>query len=113
MVRDQGTRESINRNARGETFPRSLGPLIPWSLTCRRTAFTLVELLTVVAIIVLLIGIVIPALSAARSKARTVSTHATLDTLATGAEAFRADQQVGRSYPPSASDVVQTFGLSG
>jgi prepilin-type N-terminal cleavage/methylation domain-containing protein len=66
--------------------------------------FTLVELLTVVAIIVLLIAVLIPAIGAARSAAKKASTSATISTLATSLETFRADQQLGGAYPPSASD---------
>ena len=66
--------------------------------------FTLVELLTVVAIIVLLIGILVPAVNAVRTKAKATATKAQIGTLSTAIETFRADQQVGGSYPPSASD---------
>lgn len=73
--------------------------------------FTLVELLTVVAIIVLLVAVLIPAIGAARSAAKKASTSATMNTLSTGLETFRADQQLGGAYPPSASDHRNTQGL--
>jgi type II secretory pathway pseudopilin PulG len=78
-----------------------------------RAALTLVELLTVIAIIGLLIAVLIPALGSTINKARAASTSATIATISTSLEAFRNDQRVGGGYPPSASDVVQTFGRSG
>jgi len=72
----------------------------------RRTTggFSLVELLTVIAIIVLLIGILVPAVNHARKIAKDTVSKALIGTLSTAIETFRADQQVGGSYPPSASD---------
>lgn len=67
-------------------------------------AFTLVELLTVLAIIILLVGILIPAISAVRTQARSSATRAVLTALQTGLEQYKADQQVGGRYVPSASD---------
>ncbi|MBI5864434.1 MAG: type II secretion system protein [Planctomycetes bacterium] len=68
--------------------------------------FTLVELLTVIAIIVLLIGVLVPAVHMAREAAKKAATKATLSTLETGIETFRADQQIGGALPPSAADYV-------
>lgn len=79
----------------------------------RRAAFTLVELLTVVAIVGLLVAVLIPAISTVRSRGRVTSTGATIATLSTALETFRSDAQCGGEYPPSASDVVQTFGRTG
>ena len=69
-----------------------------------RRGFTLVELLTVIAIIALLIAILVPAIGKVRESAKETATKATIGSLGTGLETFRADQRVGGSYPPSASD---------
>jgi prepilin-type N-terminal cleavage/methylation domain-containing protein len=60
--------------------------------------FTLVELLTVVAIIALLIGVLIPSLSAARKAARKAATSALIDAVGKGAELFNTE--IGE-YPRS------------
>ena len=69
-----------------------------------RPAFTLVELLTVIAIIVLLIGVLVPAIGVVRNKAKETSTRATFSALDAGLETFRADRRIGGSYPPSCTD---------
>ncbi|MCH8912812.1 MAG: prepilin-type N-terminal cleavage/methylation domain-containing protein, partial [Planctomycetes bacterium] len=65
----------------------------------RRSAFTLIELLTVVGIIGLLVGILLPSLSAARTQARKAKVKAQLDATRKALEAFKND--VG-DYPESA-----------
>lgn len=74
----------------------------------RAAGFTLVELLTVIAIIGLLIGILVPSLNAVRKSARNTSTRAIHGTLGTAISTFQADQKVGGSLPPSMSDADGT-----
>jgi len=70
-------------------------------------AFTMVELLTAVAIIGILIAILIPAVNGVRVAARKTASEATLTTLRTGLEALRADQTFGDgAYAPSESDIT-------
>ena len=78
-----------------------------------RMAFTLIELLTVVAIIALLIGILVPSLGAARDKAKDVKTAALLKAISDGCEMFKNDNEKefrsSNGYPPSAGYRVDAF----
>ena len=76
--------------------------------TCGRGAFTLIELMVVIAIITLLISILLPSLSKARDQAKNVKTRATLKAIGDGLEMFRNENEADRSmhlvngYPRSA-----------
>lgn len=67
--------------------------------------FTLIELMTVIFIIGLLIGILIPSLTAARNAAKKTGTAAAIKALTSGLEAFRNDNgkdfRQTNGYPPS------------
>lgn len=70
------------------------------------SAFTLIELLTVIAIISLLIGILVPALSRAREQAKNTKTRAAMKAIGDGLEMFRNDNPTevrGDAYPSSAA----------
>ena len=75
----------------------------------RRTAFTLVELLTVMAIIGLLVAILVPALQSARAQAKGAETRSLVKAVGDGLEMFRTENEVEREYfatggfPPSAA----------
>jgi len=71
----------------------------------RRRGFSLVELLTVIFIITLLIGILVPSLSAARNAAKKMTTKKALDSIKVGLEMFKNDNGSDfpqtNGYPPS------------
>lgn len=67
----------------------------------RRSAFSLVELLTVIFIIALLIAILIPALNKARNAAKKATTAKAIDSIKVGLEMFRGE---------NATDFPQTSG---
>jgi len=62
----------------------------------RRGGFTLIELLVVLGILVLLIGLLLPALSAVRAQARKAQTDTLIKSLSDAAESF---QLVAGQYP--------------
>jgi type II secretory pathway pseudopilin PulG len=69
------------------------------STSTRKAAFTLVELLTVIAIIVLLIGILVPTLSNAKTQAKQAKTAVQISSIGSGCEMFRNEME---RYPFSA-----------
>ena len=81
--------------------------------TRRQSAFTLVELLTVIAIIMLLIGILIPALSSARQQAKISATGGVLKSIGDGCEMFQGQFNAypqSRGYNPFEENNVQGNG---
>src|SRR5262245_60050578 len=73
--------------------------------------FTLVELLTVIAIISLLIGILVPALARARTQAKSSAGKAALKALGDGLEMFRNENPSecpGDAFPKSKPDEDET-----
>jgi prepilin-type N-terminal cleavage/methylation domain-containing protein len=65
----------------------------------KQNAFTLVELLTTLAVVGILLAILIPALTAVQKKALNVKQKAQFHTIGLGLEAFNSDTG---DYPPSA-----------
>lgn len=79
----------------------------------RRPGFTLVELLTVIAIIVLLISILIPAVQTARTQAKQAASTALLKSLGSGCEMFKGDfnrYPQSRGYNPFEGSPIELFG---
>ncbi len=71
----------------------------------RRSAFSLIELLTVIFIISLLISILVPSLSAARTQAKNLKVSATLNAIGAAMEMFRTENEkefrASNGYPPT------------
>ncbi len=81
-------------------------------MRARQRAFTLIELMVVIGIVALLLAILLPSLSAARTQAKVSATKATLAVLDTGIESFRMDSSLQGAYPPSMSPGANTATLS-
>ncbi len=70
----------------------------------RLRAFTLVEMLVVMAIIALLLAALLPAIGAVKNRAKIAATSANFGALNTGIESYRGEQSLGSGLPPSSSD---------
>ncbi len=73
-----------------------------------RSGFTLIELLVVISIIALLIGILLPALGAARNTARTAVCLSNVRQLTIGAVSFAADHKQ-HIQATSESDIIKAY----
>jgi type II secretory pathway pseudopilin PulG len=58
----------------------------------------------VIAIIGILVGVLLPAISTVRTKARNTDAAAQFNSISAGLEAYRGESALGSAYPPSASD---------
>ena len=72
------------------------------------SGFTVVEMLTTVAIIAILIGLLIPALNMVKEAALNVKQKAQFNAIGFALEAFRAETAFG-DYPPSNENMPPTF----
>jgi len=70
----------------------------------RRTAFTLVEMMVVIAIIALLIAALLPAFGHVRTQAKYTQARAAFEALTQGIRSFQGEEALGGSLPPSRSD---------
>ena len=69
--------------------------------TARRRGFSLVELMTVIAVLGLLMSIIVPALGKASVSAKVARTKTLFDAIAKGIEMYRSDGTLENDYPPS------------
>lgn len=67
-------------------------------------AFTLIEIMVVVAIIGLLVAVLLPTFGTVRRQARKAQAQAQFQAIDTGVNMFRTESKLGGAYPPSASD---------
>ncbi|MBI1826216.1 MAG: type II secretion system protein [Planctomycetes bacterium] len=69
-----------------------------------KRAFTLVEMLVVIAIISLLLAVLLPAFATVREKAKVAQTQAQFTALDTGLRVFQQEAAIGGTLPPSSGD---------
>ncbi len=71
----------------------------------KKPAFTIVELLTVMSVIALLIGLLVPALSLVQDHARELKQRAQFHSIQVGIDMFVAEAGYG-TYPPSSENAI-------
>ncbi len=91
-------------NRIGRTPAATFGPGIPLGRN-QHAAFSLIELLTVIFIISLLIGMLLPSINSARNAAKKAATAKTIESIQVGMEMFKNDNgrdfRQTNGYPPS------------
>ena len=107
----EGQPEAFEESERAMRIRQNRTPSRHSSLVTRHAlpGFTLVEMLTVIGIIVLLVSILLPVVSAVRTKGHAADTQALLARIATGIESYHADF---KAYPGpiSNADISRTPG---
>lgn len=83
------------------------------SSSCKHQAFTLIELLVVISIISLLIAMLLPALSSARDRARSIQCLSQLKQSGTGVQLYKLDNKdwfpiAGRSFDSTRAAIWST-----
>lgn len=73
--------------------------------TQQKNGFTIVELLTVMAVIALLIGLLVPALALVKDRAKEIQQRSQFHAISSGLEMFKADFG---SYPESNDNAINT-----
>ena len=67
-------------------------------------AFTLIEMLVVIAIIALLLAALLPAFSVVKTKAKIAAVRAQFSALDASISLYRAEKAMGGGLPPSSTD---------
>src|SRR5262245_47372781 len=74
---------------------------------CRRTGFTLVEMLIVIAIIVVIVAMLLPAIFGAFGKAKQADNRSNISQLANGVQLFQSEFKV--PYFPSRIHLAENY----